>query len=104
MVNPSSALGSIGYVSDPDHPAHRYPGVTYAASKATVNTLTAHYAKAFPTMRINVVAPGFAKTDPNGHTGMQSVEEAAEIIVRMTQVGPDGPTGGYFDTADTLPW
>ncbi|MEW2403392.1 SDR family NAD(P)-dependent oxidoreductase [Streptomyces sp. NPDC046862] len=104
VVNLSSGLGSIGYVSNPEHPAHHYPGMTYAASKATVNMLTAHYAKAFPAMRINAVAPGFAKTDLNGHTGMQSVEEAAEIIVRMAQVGPDGPTGGYFDTAGTLPW
>jgi len=104
VVNLSSGLGSIGYVSDPDHPAHRYPGMTYAASKATVNMITAHYAKAFPAMRINAVAPGFTKTDLNGHTGMHSVEEGAEIIVRMAQVGPDGPTGGYFDTQGTLPW
>ncbi|KUL22717.1 SDR family NAD(P)-dependent oxidoreductase [Streptomyces regalis] len=104
VVNLSSGLGSLGYVSDPDHPAHRYPGLTYAASKATVNMITAHYAKAFPAMRINAVAPGFTKTDLNGHTGMQSVEEGAEIIVRMAQVGPDGPTGGYFDTAGTVPW
>ncbi|GAA3784537.1 hypothetical protein GCM10023083_20730 [Streptomyces phyllanthi] len=39
---------------------------------------------------------GFTKTDINGNTGTQSVEEGAEIIVRMAQVGPDGPTGGYF--------
>lgn len=44
------------------------------------------------------------KTDLNGNTGVQSVEEGAEIIVRMAQVGPDGPTGGYFDAAGTLPW
>jgi NAD(P)-dependent dehydrogenase (short-subunit alcohol dehydrogenase family) len=50
VVNVSSGLGSIGYASSPDHPAHRYPGITYAASKATVNMITAHYAKAFPTV------------------------------------------------------
>lgn len=55
-------------------------------------------------MRINAVAHGFAKTDPSGHTGMQPVEEAAQIIVRMAQVGPDGPTGGYFNAQGTLPW
>lgn len=104
VVNLSSGLGSIGHVSDPDHPAHRYPGMAYAASKATVNMITAHYAKAFQAMRINAVAPGFTKTDLNGHTGMHSVEEGAEIIVRMAQVGPDGPTGGYFGPQGTLPW
>ncbi len=48
-------------------------------------------------MRINAVEPGFTKTDINGNTGVQTVEEGAEIIVCMAQVGPDGPTGGYFD-------
>lgn len=104
VVNLSSGLGSIGHVSEPDHPAHRYPGMTYAASKATVNMITAHYAKAFPAMRINAVAPGFTKTNLNGHTGMQSVEEGADIIVRMAQVDRDAPTGGYFDTQGALPW
>ncbi|GAA2855925.1 hypothetical protein GCM10020220_051380 [Nonomuraea rubra] len=41
--------------------------------------------------------PGFTKTDLNHNTGIQTVEEGAEIIVRMAQVAPDGPTGGYFD-------
>ena len=62
------------------------------------------YAKALPNMRINAVEPGFTKTDLNGNTGHQTVEEGAEIIVRMAQVGPDGPTGGYFDAEGALPW
>jgi hypothetical protein len=32
------------------------------------------------------------------------VEEGAEIIVRMAQIGPDGPTGGYFTVEGELPW
>jgi NAD(P)-dependent dehydrogenase (short-subunit alcohol dehydrogenase family) len=104
VVNLSSSLGSLGNVSTPGHPAHRYPGITYAASKATVNMLTAHYAKAFPAMRINAVDPGFTKTGINGHTGMQSVEEGAEIIVGLALVGPAGPTGGYFNSQGPLPW
>ena len=28
----------------------------------------------------------------------------AEIIVRMAQTGPDGPTGGYFDRTGPVPW
>ena len=36
--------------------------------------------------------------------GVQTVEEGAEIIVRMAQIGPDGPTGGFFDAAGPLPW
>jgi hypothetical protein len=55
-------------------------------------------------MRINAVEPGFTKTDLNGNTGVQTVEQGAEIIVRMAQVGLEGPTGGFFDAEGTLPW
>ena len=66
--------------------------------------ITVQYAKAFPDMRINAVEPGFTKTDLNGNTGFQTVEEGAEIIVRMATVASDGPTGGYFDRNGALPW
>jgi len=55
-------------------------------------------------MRINAVEPGFTGTDLNGNRGTQTVAEGAEIIVRMAQVGPDGPTGAYLSTDGPLPW
>ncbi len=39
-----------------------------------------------------------------GNMGTQTVEEGAEIIVRMAQAGPDGPTGGYVGAEGPLPW
>jgi NAD(P)-dependent dehydrogenase (short-subunit alcohol dehydrogenase family) len=104
VVNVSSGLASMARVTAPGTPAYAYPGVAYPASKAAVNMITVQYAKAFPGMRINAVEPGYTATDLNGHTGTQTVEEGAEIIVRMAQVGPDGPTAGYFDAAGPLPW
>ncbi|TDD11377.1 SDR family NAD(P)-dependent oxidoreductase [Nonomuraea deserti] len=104
IVNVSSGLASLAGVTAQGTPAHAYPGVAYPASKTAVNMITVQYAKAFPGMRINAVEPGYTATDLNGHTGTQTVEEGAEIIVRMAQVGPDGPTGGYFDVSGTLPW
>ncbi|MGW5606258.1 SDR family NAD(P)-dependent oxidoreductase [Streptomyces sp. NPDC003753] len=104
VVNVSSGLGSLTRVATPGTPAYAYPGVAYPTSKAAVNMITVQYAKAFPNMRINAVEPGYTATDLNGNTGTQTVEEGAEIIVRMAQVGPDGPTGGYFDAAGPLPW
>ncbi|GHJ39488.1 hypothetical protein Sm713_50970 [Streptomyces sp. TS71-3] len=85
-------------------PAYAYPGVAYPASKAAVNMVTVQYANALPDIRVNAVEPGYTATDLNGHTGFQTVEQGAEIIVRMAVVGPDGPTGGYFDAEGTLPW
>ncbi|WP_248965613.1 SDR family NAD(P)-dependent oxidoreductase [Sphaerisporangium perillae] len=104
VVNVSSGLASMARVTAPGTPVHAYPGVAYPASKTAVNMITVQYAKAFPNMRINAVEPGFTKTDLNRNTGIQTVEQGAEIIVRMAQVGPDGPTGGYFDAEGTLPW
>ncbi|KAK1177393.1 SDR family NAD(P)-dependent oxidoreductase [Streptomyces sp. NBS 14/10] len=104
VVNVSSGLASLTRVTTPDTPTYAYPGVAYPASKTAVNMVTVQYAKAFPQMRINAVEPGYTATDLNRHTGIQTVEEGAEIIVRMAQVGPDGPTGGFFDAEGTLPW
>ncbi|MFI5771000.1 SDR family oxidoreductase [Streptomyces sp. NPDC051658] len=104
VVNVSSGLASLTRATTPSDPAYAYPGVAYPASKSAVNMITVQYAKAFPNMRINAVEPGFTKTDLNGNTGIQTVEQGAEIIVRMAQVGPNGPTGGYFDAEGTLPW
>ncbi|MGW1214975.1 SDR family NAD(P)-dependent oxidoreductase [Streptomyces sp. NPDC002499] len=104
VVNLSSGLASISTLADPESPAAFYLGVAYPSSKAAVNMITVQYAKAFPEIRINAVEPGFTKTDLNGNTGTQTVEQGAEIIVRMAQVGPDGPTGGYFDAKGPLPW
>ncbi|MGS2589075.1 SDR family NAD(P)-dependent oxidoreductase [Streptomyces hebeiensis] len=104
VVNVSSGLASMAGMTAPGTPAYAYPGVAYPASKAAVNMITVQYAKAFPDMRINAVEPGYTATALNAYTGTQTVEEGAEIIVRMAQVGPDGPTGGYFDVNGALPW
>ncbi len=101
IVNVSSGLASI---TGATNPAYVYPGVAYPASKTAVNMITVQYSKAFPNIRINAVEPGYTKTDLNGNSGVQTVEQGAEIIVRMAQVEPDGPTGGYFDRNGTLPW
>jgi NAD(P)-dependent dehydrogenase (short-subunit alcohol dehydrogenase family) len=104
VVNVSSGLASLTRLSTPGNRGYDYPGVAYPASKTAVNMITVQFAKAFPAMRINAVEPGFTSTDLNGNAGLQTVEQGAEIIVRMAQVKADGPTGGYFTVEGTLPW
>ncbi|WP_327070824.1 SDR family oxidoreductase [Kitasatospora sp. NBC_01250] len=104
VVNVSSGLASLTRVSDPQDVAHGFPGVAYPASKTALNMVTVQYAKAFPDIRINAVEPGYTATDLNGRAGHQTVEEGAEIIVRMALLGPDGPTGGFFAAGGPLPW
>jgi NAD(P)-dependent dehydrogenase (short-subunit alcohol dehydrogenase family) len=104
IVNVSSGLGSLGVTTDPERMESRFPTLVYSSSKAAVNMLTSQYAKAFPAIRVNVVDPGYTATDLNGHRGTQTIGEGAEIIVRMAQIGPDGPTGVYFDRHGRVPW
>jgi NAD(P)-dependent dehydrogenase (short-subunit alcohol dehydrogenase family) len=104
VVNVSSGLSKTSDLANPDGHVHFYPGVAYPASKAAVNTVTVQYAKAFPGIKINAVEPGYTATDLNGNTGTQTVEQGAEVIVRMAQTGPDGPTGRYFDNRGPVDW
>jgi NAD(P)-dependent dehydrogenase (short-subunit alcohol dehydrogenase family) len=104
VVNVSSGLALTRELADPDSPTHFYPDVAYPSSKAAVNMLTVQYAKAYPGVRINAVDPGFTATDLNHFAGTQTVEEGAEAIVRMAQICPGGPTGGFFDATGSIPW
>jgi NAD(P)-dependent dehydrogenase (short-subunit alcohol dehydrogenase family) len=104
VVNVSSGMGSLAVTSDPDRLESRLIGLAYPSSKSALNMLTTQWAKAYPQMRFNAVDPGYTATDLNGHSGHQSVEEGAEIIVRMACIGPEGPTGLFFDAAGTVAW
>jgi NAD(P)-dependent dehydrogenase (short-subunit alcohol dehydrogenase family) len=104
IVNVSSGLGSLAVTPDPTLPWSAWRGLACPSSKAALNMLTSQYAKSFPQIRINAVDPGYTATDLNGHGGTQSVEEGAEAIVAMASIGPDGPTGGFFDRHGVLPW
>jgi NAD(P)-dependent dehydrogenase (short-subunit alcohol dehydrogenase family) len=78
--------------------------IGYPVTKAAVNMLTTQYAKAFPALRINAVDPGYTATDLNGHSGTQTVEEGAEIIIAMAMLDGSAPTGTFVDKAGTVAW
>ncbi|HEY0246921.1 MAG TPA: SDR family NAD(P)-dependent oxidoreductase, partial [Gryllotalpicola sp.] len=103
IVNLSSGLGSLTGLSDPDSFIHFYAGIAYPASKTAVNVITVQLAKAFPGIRVNAVDPGYTKTDLNGNEGVQTVAEGAELVVRMAQIGADGPTGQLV-SAQPVAW
>jgi NAD(P)-dependent dehydrogenase (short-subunit alcohol dehydrogenase family) len=104
VVMVSSGMGSLGVTSDPDRLESRIVSLVYPASKAALNMVTTQYAKALPGWKINAVDPGYTATDLNHHTGHQTVTEGARAIVAMATVGPDGPTGGFFDSRGRVPW
>lgn len=108
VVNVSSGLGSIAVAGDPAAHAELVPvwvpGLAYASSKAALNMITVQYAHAFERARINAVDPGYTDSGSMERPGARSVADGAEIIVRMAEVGPDGPTGGFFTAEGRLPW
>jgi len=104
VVNVSSGMGSIALTTDPERVESTLINLAYSPSKSALNMITSQLARAYPNMRINAVDPGYTATDFNGHSGHQTVEEGAEIIVRMAQVGPEGPTGSYQDRHGVVPW
>lgn len=102
VVNVSSAVGSLTRNSDP---SGSWGLLAYPMSKAALNMLTVQYAKAFPRWRVNAVTPGLTATEFTATTNAGwSVEEGAEVMVRMATIGPDGPTGTFTAAAGTVPW
>jgi NAD(P)-dependent dehydrogenase (short-subunit alcohol dehydrogenase family) len=75
VVNVSSGMGSLGRTTDPERIESSIVGLPYPSSKSALNMVTSQYSKAFPSMRINAVDPGYTATDFNAHSGPQSVEE-----------------------------
>ena len=104
VVNVSSGLGSLAATNDPDRVEFGVAALDYNSSKTALIMVTSQYAKAYPGIRFNAVDPGYTATDLNGNTGHNTVEDGADIIVRMALIDADGPTGGFFDEAGPAAW
>ncbi len=104
IVMVSSGMGSITRTSDPELLESTFATLVYTSSKSALNMITSQYARALPGFRVNAADPGYTATDFNNHQGHQTVEEGAEASVALATVGPDGPTGGYFDRFGPIPW
>lgn len=106
VVNVSSDLGSLHNLTDPDYAFSEVKLMAYNTSKTALNAFTVMLAYELrdTNFKINSVNPGFTATDLNGFTGEQSVEEAAEVIVRYATIDHNGPTGGFFDKKGAIKW
>lgn len=108
VVNVSSALGSFWATHEPSRPASHFPSIVYGPSKAAVSMLTVQYAKAVPEVKFNAVEPGITATglgggEPGDHPG-RPASESAEIVAKLADIGPDGPTGTFQEDAGELGW
>ena len=107
IVNVSSAVGSLTLNADPVYPYHPFFGPVYPASKTALNAITlAMMVELEPTnIKVNLVSPGFTKTNLNGYEGTASVEDGSREVVRVALFGPDDPSGTFtrWENA-TIPW
>jgi NAD(P)-dependent dehydrogenase (short-subunit alcohol dehydrogenase family) len=107
IVNVSSGVGSLTMNADPAFPYHRFYGPVYPASKAALNAITLAMMVELEStgIKVNLVSPGFTKTNLNGYAGTESVEDGSREVVRVALLGPDGPTGTFTRWESvTIPW
>jgi len=98
MINVSSEYGAISEMS--------YPGVgAYKLSKFALNGLTRLVAAEINgDIKINAVDPGWVSTDMGGPSAPRTPRQAAESILLLATIGPEGPNGGFFRDGKQIPW
>lgn len=106
IVNVTSSLGSMTLASDPNSPMSQFLALGYNTSKSALNSMTVQFAnelKGTP-IKVNAICPGYCATDINNHSGPRSAAQGAVAAIQYATLGPDGPTGGYFNEDGRIPW
>jgi NAD(P)-dependent dehydrogenase (short-subunit alcohol dehydrogenase family) len=67
----------------------------YNSSKTALNAVTVTYANELRSegILVNAVSPGSVATDQNGHAGVLTAEQGAQLPIRMATLTSGGPTG-----------
>ena len=107
IVNVSSGVGSLARNADPAFPYHKFFGPIYPASKTALNAITLAMMVELEStgIKVNLVSPGFTKTNLNGYEGLESVEDGSREVIRVALLGPDGPTGTFTSWENNaIPW
>ncbi len=106
IVMMSSGVGSLTLITDPTSIYSSVNLLDYTSSKVALNAVTVSFAKELEPLgiKVNAVEPGHVRTDLNGNSGVLTPEEGAQIVIKMSLLGPDGPTGGFFGSHGRQPW
>lgn len=105
IVNVSSGLGSLTWISDPECWAREHFGIVYAASKTALNAVTVAFALELEKegIKVNATSPGYTATALNNFQGTDSLEVGSREPVRVA-LETDGTTGGFTGPEGPLPW
>ena len=105
IVTMSSGVGSLHRQLDPSGESGPL-ALAYSPSKTYLNAIVVQYAKALADTNIlvNLACPGYVATDLNNFSGYRTPEQGAAIAVKLATLPDDGPTGGYFEDAGSIPW
>lgn len=107
IVNLSSPMGSLTLKSDPQSFYSQMPPLlAYCSSKTAVNAITVFFASELrqTNIKINSVSPGYVATDLNDRQGFLTPQQGAALPVTFATLPADGPTGGFFEGNEQVPW
>jgi NAD(P)-dependent dehydrogenase (short-subunit alcohol dehydrogenase family) len=105
IVNVSSGLGSLTWISDPACWARENFGIVYAASKTALNAVTLAFALELEKegIKVNATSPGYTATALNNFQGTDSLEVGSREPIRVA-LETDGTTGGFTGPDGPMPW
>jgi len=106
IVNMFSGLASLSQASDPRIAPYLPHWLAYNSSKTTVNAMTVQLAYELKDagIKVNAADPGYVRTELSGGRGDRTVEEGAQVAVRLACLPADGPTGTFFDENGPAQW
>lgn len=97
VVNVSSGMGALHDMGS-NFPAYRI-------SKTSLSAITVVFAhEAGDNVKVNVVCPGWVRTDMGGESATRSIEQGIAGIVWAATLPDDGPSGGFFRDGKPVDW
>lgn len=106
IVNMSSGLGSLTQHSDRTSTLYDTKLLGYNSSKTALNAFTVHLAYELKdtSIKVNSADPDSCKTDMGTDAATYTAEQGADTPVWLATLPEDGPTGGYFNARQPIPW